>query len=187
MRYNVSFESVRLPGLSRRRGPPNTLGFRCTLEWGARPLADPAGAWFFRRIFAGSRSNRPPSKPGLSQRGTMSTLAPVHTRKHDAEAHRFAVGQVVRLRGRSGDWPLTGELYHVTGTLPARDNALQYRIRNDGERYERVAIEDDLELVRAAAPVVDNAAPRWTPRPPADGRTAKAGVRRAAAPKQPHG
>lgn len=63
--------------------------------------------------------------------------------------HRFHVGQIVRLKPRFGDSPSTAEFYHITLTLPARDNFLQYRIRNDDERYERVATEDRLEPVDA--------------------------------------
>jgi len=59
----------------------------------------------------------------------------------------FNVGQIVRLKSRFGVSPKTAEFYRVTGTLPPRDNSLQYRIRNDGERHERVATEDNLEPV----------------------------------------
>jgi len=65
----------------------------------------------------------------------------------EAEAHRFSVGQIVRMKGRLGIIPMTDDIFRITGTLPARDNILQYRVRNDGESYERVAAEDNLELV----------------------------------------
>jgi hypothetical protein len=69
-------------------------------------------------------------------------------------AHRFAIGQSVRLRGRFG-LPLdTAEIYRITGTLPARDNSPQYRMRNDEERHERVATEDNLEEAPAIATAV---------------------------------
>jgi hypothetical protein len=73
----------------------------------------------------------------------------------DVAPHRFAVGEVVRLTSRIGDWLKTDEVYRITGTLPARDNSLQYRIRSDNERYERVAIEDSLELVRTEPIIVE--------------------------------
>jgi hypothetical protein len=64
-------------------------------------------------------------------------------------AHRFAIGQSVRLRGRFG-LPLdTAETFRITATLPARDNSPQYRMRNDDERYERVTTEDNLEEIQA--------------------------------------
>jgi hypothetical protein len=61
--------------------------------------------------------------------------------------HRFAIGQPVRLKGRFGMATNTAETYRITGTLPAKDNSPQYRIRNDGERHERVATEDSLEEI----------------------------------------
>ena len=60
-------------------------------------------------------------------------------------AHRFVIGQSVRLRGRFGLPLNTAEIYRITGTLPARDNSPQYRLRNDEERHERVTTEDNLE------------------------------------------
>jgi hypothetical protein len=66
-------------------------------------------------------------------------------------AHRFAIGQSVRLRGRFG-MPLdTAEVFRITATLPARDNSPQYRMRNDEERHERVTTEDNLEEVEMPA------------------------------------
>jgi hypothetical protein len=62
-------------------------------------------------------------------------------------AHRFAIGQSVRLRGRFG-MPLdAAEVFRITATLPARDNSPQYRMRNDEERHERVTTEDNIEEV----------------------------------------
>ncbi len=55
--------------------------------------------------------------------------------------HRFHIGQTVRMRSRFGISPRAAELFSITGTLPARDNSPQYRIRNDGERHERVVGE----------------------------------------------
>ena len=48
------------------------------------------------------------------------------------------------------------EIYHVTATLPARGDSLQYRIRNDGERHERVTTQDSLEPVHLS-PAADDA------------------------------
>ncbi|SFT44229.1 MULTISPECIES: hypothetical protein [unclassified Mesorhizobium] len=64
--------------------------------------------------------------------------------------HRFAVDQLVRLKGRFGLSPTTEEVYRITGTLPERNNSPQYRIRNDEERYERVTTEDSIEACEAA-------------------------------------
>ncbi|QIB33535.1 hypothetical protein [Ancylobacter pratisalsi] len=71
----------------------------------------------------------------------------------DAQTHIFVVGQTVRLKGGYGvSASRFGDIYRITGTLPPRENSLQYRIRNESEQYERVTTEDCLELVAAAAP-----------------------------------
>jgi|SRR5437867_10035701 len=65
-----------------------------------------------------------------------------------AATHLFALGQAVRLRGNFGTFPKTAEVYRITGTLPPRGDSPQYRIRNDGERHERVTTQDSLAPVR---------------------------------------
>lgn len=65
----------------------------------------------------------------------------------DPVRHRFAVGQFVRLNNGFARTLTPAAIYQITGMLPARENLLQYRIRSDGEPYERVTSEDDLEPV----------------------------------------
>jgi hypothetical protein len=64
-------------------------------------------------------------------------------------SHLYSVGQEVRLKSRIGMSPMAAETYRVTARLPAVQNSLQYRIRNDEERHERVTTEDSLEIVSA--------------------------------------
>jgi hypothetical protein len=71
--------------------------------------------------------------------------------RRDTPNHLFAVGDMVRLKGGFGMAPKSAEIYRITGTLPAKGNSLQYRIRNDDERYERVTTEDSLEPITASA------------------------------------
>ena len=71
--------------------------------------------------------------------------------RRDASAHLFPIGQLVRLKGGFGRPALPAEIYVVTATLPPRGDSPQYRIRNEGERHERVTTQDNLELVGAAA------------------------------------
>jgi hypothetical protein len=82
--------------------------------------------------------------PNVSRRARR----PIHP---DAATHLYAVGQAVRLKGgfmqRSG----IADIYHVTATLPPTGEFPQYRIRNDDERHERVATQDNLEPVSAAS------------------------------------
>ena len=72
--------------------------------------------------------------------------------RRDAPTHLFSVGQVVRLKGGFGKPTQTADIYHITGTLPPRGDSLQYRIRNDDERHERVATQDSLEPVDMSRP-----------------------------------
>lgn len=66
---------------------------------------------------------------------------------HEAPTHLYALGQSVRLKGSFSTFPKSTEIYQITGRLPPRGDSLQYRIRSDGERYERMATEDSLEPV----------------------------------------
>jgi hypothetical protein len=69
----------------------------------------------------------------------------------DAPTHLYAVGQAVRLKGGFMQRSQGASIYHITGTLPSRGELPQYRIRNDRERHERVATQDNLEPVRASS------------------------------------
>jgi len=61
--------------------------------------------------------------------------------------HRYALGQIVRLKGRIGLPSKTPETFEIVGLMPPRDGTFQYRLRSDEERHERVALEDDIEAV----------------------------------------
>lgn len=71
-------------------------------------------------------------------------------RRPGGSTHAFAVGQSVRLKGGFGR-PRLPEIYLITATLPARGDQPQYRIRCEGERYERVATQDHLEAASIVA------------------------------------
>ena len=59
--------------------------------------------------------------------------------------HLFSVGQAVRLVTPYGMSRPSVEIFKVTAKRPARDNCPQYLIRNEDERHERMASQDDLE------------------------------------------
>ena len=61
--------------------------------------------------------------------------------------HLYAIGQAVRLRGGFGHSATSSDIYHITSLLPSHGGSLQYRIRNDEERHERVATQDSLKSV----------------------------------------
>lgn len=66
--------------------------------------------------------------------------------RREAATHIFAVGEIVRIRGGLAK---TAETYQVTARLPARGDELQYRIRNNDERHERVTTQGNLEAIGA--------------------------------------
>ena len=76
--------------------------------------------------------------------------------RREAPTHLFTVGQAVRLKRGFARPALPADIYHITAKLPPRENLLQYRIRNDDERHERVITQDSLEPV-SILPVGDDA------------------------------
>ncbi|MDX8501967.1 hypothetical protein RFM99_26590 [Mesorhizobium sp. VK4C] len=70
--------------------------------------------------------------------------------RREPATHRYALGQSVRLKTSFNTVPKSSEIYQITGRLPARGDSLQYRIRSETERHERVATEDNLEPVRVS-------------------------------------
>lgn len=77
---------------------------------------------------------------------TLSTRQPA--RASQQVRHTFEVGQEVRFKhGTPAHMPIT--VYKITRQLPPNGGALQYRIVNDDEAYERVTTEADLEAVVA--------------------------------------
>jgi hypothetical protein len=65
----------------------------------------------------------------------------------DPATHLFAVGQTVRL---NGGFLRSGTIYQITARLPPIGDTPQYRIRNDDEKFERVARQSELELSNTA-------------------------------------
>ena len=62
--------------------------------------------------------------------------------------HNFAQGQAVRLKNAVLS---SGSVYRITASLPPTGDSPQYRIRNETENFERMAREQDLELVNNPA------------------------------------
>lgn len=65
-------------------------------------------------------------------------------------SHRFATGQRVHLKTKWRPGGTEAGVFLVTGILPEQNRSLQYRIRNEEERHERVAAEDSLEAIATA-------------------------------------
>jgi len=71
--------------------------------------------------------------------------------RQEVPTHLFAVGQAVRLKDGFQRPVMAADIYRITATLPPRGESLQYRIRKDDERHERVATQDSLEAVTSLA------------------------------------
>ena len=63
-------------------------------------------------------------------------------------AHRFRVGQAVLYTSSPISRPGASGTYQVVKLLPSDGDDYQYRIKNPGEAFERVAKESQLELDR---------------------------------------
>ncbi|QND51670.1 hypothetical protein HB779_06970 [Phyllobacterium sp. 628] len=66
-------------------------------------------------------------------------------RRPEPPAHRFTVGQKVRMKNWAGSTMKSVAIFEVLATLPASGGSLQYRIRDNDEKHERIATEDNLE------------------------------------------
>lgn len=71
--------------------------------------------------------------------------APRRYKAPDTPVHRFAIGQKVRIKGWGGNKVKSTATYCIMATLPASGGSLQYRMRDDAEKHERIATEDNLE------------------------------------------
>jgi hypothetical protein len=85
-----------------------------------------------------------------------STLNARPTRRLTGGAHRFSLGQAVRL---TGGFRTSGNVYIVTAILPPNEGSPQYHIRNEAEKFERMATQANLEPLSAPADVESAAAP----------------------------
>lgn len=64
--------------------------------------------------------------------------------------HSFTLGDIVCFQGRA--LVKLPARFEVTALMPQRDGVVQYRIKSEDERFERVVSEDDIELVRPESP-----------------------------------
>ena len=74
------------------------------------------------------------------------TVADVTMRAPQLRAHRFRVGQTVLYTSSPISRPGASGTYKVVKLLPSDGDDYQYRIKNTGEAFERVAKESQLEL-----------------------------------------
>jgi hypothetical protein len=90
---------------------------------------------------------RPPSakKIAASEASTI-TVAQVTALGHSLATHKFHVGQTVFYTSSPITRPGASGSYKVVRLLPSDGEDYQYRIKNPGEAFERVAKESQLEV-----------------------------------------
>jgi hypothetical protein len=74
------------------------------------------------------------------------TVAQVTALGHSLQTHKFQVGQTVFYTSSPISRPGASGSYKVVRLLPSDGEDYQYRIKNPGEAFERVAKESQLEV-----------------------------------------
>jgi hypothetical protein len=90
---------------------------------------------------------RPPSaKKIVASETSTLTVAQVTALGHSLRTHKFHVGQTVFYTSSPITRPGASGSYRVVRLLPSDGDDYQYRIKNPGEAFERVAKESQLEI-----------------------------------------
>ena len=84
-------------------------------------------------------------KVAASETSTV-TIAQVTALGHSLHTHKFQVGQTVFYTSSPISRPGASGSYKVVRLLPSDGEDYQYRIKNPGEAFERVAKESQLEV-----------------------------------------
>jgi hypothetical protein len=117
---------------SRNRGVRKASARKPARRAAARKPAPPNG----RQIAAIGVAQLLPKHTGAAPPSPLSTL----------RTHRFSVGQTVSYTSSPITRPGASGSYKVVRLLPSDGDDYQYRIKNPGEAFERVAKESQLEL-----------------------------------------
>ena len=102
-----------------------------------------------KRAPAKSSKTKLAAKAAAAAEAAASTPLPLVLRRFATPVrgpvrHRFAVGDRVLVGPRTGSIPRAPGAYIIIAALPAESGPLQYRVRNEGEPYERVVVESDI-------------------------------------------
>ena len=126
---------------SIRKAAPRKGGARAATAKAA--TASRLSAWKSQPISA----LRPPSarKITTSEASTV-TVAQVTALSHSLRTHKFQVGQTVFYTSSPISRPGASGSYKVVRLLPSDGEDYQYRIKNPGEAFERVAKESQLDV-----------------------------------------
>jgi hypothetical protein len=120
------------PSRNSNRGLRKASARKPARRAAARKPAPPNG----RQIAAIGVAQILPKHAGSSPPSPLSTL----------RTHRFSVGQTVSYTSSPITRPGASGSYKVVRLLPSDGDDYQYRIKNPGEAFERVAKESQLEL-----------------------------------------
>ena len=126
---------------SIRKAAPRKGGARAATAKAA--TASRLSAWKSQPISA----LRPPSarKITASEASTV-TVAQVTALGYSLQTHKFQVGQTVFYTSSPISRPGASGSYKVVRLLPSDGEDYQYRIKNPGEAFERVAKESQLDV-----------------------------------------
>jgi hypothetical protein len=92
-------------------------------------------------------NGRPIAALGIAQIGaSQGGVAPAPVSASGLQTHKFRVGQTVFYTSSPISRPGASGSYKVVRLLPSDGDDYQYRIKNPGEAFERVAKESQLEL-----------------------------------------
>jgi hypothetical protein len=117
----------------------------------ARAVKERAGSRVRKTAVSRRVSGKPEPKNGVSIAAiavSVPTTLPsqVAVRPPLLRAHKFRVGQTVLYTSSPISRPGASGTYEVVKLLPSDGDDYQYRIKNPGEAFERVAKESQLEL-----------------------------------------
>jgi len=100
-------------------------------------------------VVSKAASPRPSEKPEAGNGAPIAVPTVAHdmvARSVVLRAHKFRVGQTVLYTSSPVTRPGASGTYKVVKLLPSDGDDYQYRIKNPGEAFERVAKESQLEL-----------------------------------------
>jgi hypothetical protein len=118
--------------ISRNRGVRKASARKPARRAAARKPAPPNG--------------RPIAAIGIAQLLSKQVSAPPPSPLATLRTHKFSVGQTVSYTSSPISRPGASGSYKVVRLLPSDGDDYQYRIKNSGEAFERVAKESQLEL-----------------------------------------
>jgi hypothetical protein len=90
--------------------------------------------------------NPPSARKITASEASTVTVAQVTALAHSLRTHKFQVGQTVFYTSSPITRPGASGSYKVVRLLPSDGEDYQYRIKNPGEAFERVAKESQLEV-----------------------------------------